>query len=248
MVNNALLGLAAVVLVSVFGVGVFVGMQVAGGGIAAPAEPTATATPAAASESLTTTSTSVSNPDPTATGSPTLTPTQTEAPTAIPANEFDERNISGDVLQYLNENRTEQGLDSLTTEGNTADVVGAMAQNHTDRMAEARELAHTIDGVTSEDRYENYNIESTCSFDTTETPSGNELEAIARTVAGQRYTEDGEQRYNEADGDVARALVDEMLADDDYRERLLQPNAGRVGIGVAITESGEVYATVNTCS
>jgi uncharacterized protein YkwD len=249
MVNNSLLALAVLVLATIFGVGVYIGVQVAGGGVAGPAE--STPTPGGAATPGPTAPTATAAPGATATPAPGAEPTPTGTPIPdepIPASAFNESTISALVVDYLNENRSEQGLDPFSTDGNTAETVYAMAQNHSESMAQAGTLAHTINGTTSEDRYDYYGITSRCSFDTTETPSDEELEAIAMTVAGQSYTEDGQQRFNEDDDAVARALADAMLEDDDYRERLLQENAGIVGLGVAITDDGEVYATANTCA
>lgn len=250
MVNNSLLALAVLVVATIFGVGVYIGAQVVGvGGIAAPAEstPTPAPDPPSAPQSPTATPVVSQTPIPEPTPGPTPEPTP-EPPDPIPASAFNESNISTYVVEYLNENRTAQGLETLGTEGRTAETVQTMAQNHSESMAEAGQLAHTINNTTSEARYESYGITSRCSFLVAETPSGNELEAIAMTVAGQPYTESGERRFNGNESAVARDLTDEMLANDTYRERLQQENAGIIGLGVAVTDSGEVYATANTCA
>lgn len=247
MVNKSLLTLALVAVFIVFGVGAFVGAQVAGDGDIATTtddDPSESATPTAAPAPDTTTSTPESTPTP----EPTPEPTATPEPEDIPAEQFNATNISIYIGRYLDEDRTERGLDEFTYTGRTAETVQAMAQNHTDVMANNSELAHEIDGVRSEDRYEAYGLTSVCTFDSTETPSDNELEAIGRTIAGQPYTEDGQQRFNADDSDVARALVDYWFSTEPYTERITQPNAERTGIGVNVTSSGEVYATVNLCS
>ena len=242
MVNKSLLGLAVVVLAAVFGIGVFVGMFVGGGGIAGSpdASPAGSATPTANGGSDAPGATATPAAAATATPAQPASGTPTPERTPIPRSAFSSTNITSYVIQYLNDARTDDGVGTLTTDGRTAESVEEMAQSHSDAMATATSLSHTIEGVTSEDRYDNYDLTSTCSFATTETPSDNELEAIGQTVAGQTYTENGTEQFNEEDADVARALVDQMLADEDYAARLLHPDAGRMGVGVSLTSNGDV--------
>jgi len=247
MVNKAIIGLAAVVLLSVFGIGLLVGMQVGGGDIA-----DSSATPDATES----TETTASGPQTTATPSQSATTEQTEtAPDEgqadIPPREFSESNISAYIVEYLNDGREEAGVEPLSTSGTTAADVQIMAQNHSETMASAEQVSHTIDGVTSADRYRDNGLYQTCEFNVDGNyiaePSNDQFEAVGDTVAGQTYTVDGEEQFNGDDAAVARALVDHWLATSPYDTRLTVADASRVGVGVSITNRGTVYATVNIC-
>lgn len=250
MVNKAFLSLAAVVLFAVFGTGVFVGMQVGGLSEAdgVGSEPTetsqqtpdsqATATPDSGSD-LTTGSSNDSDAD-----------GELVERDSISASEFNERNISTRIATNVNDAREREGLDPLSTSGATAEDVGRMAKSHSDAMADAGRLGHTIDEVSSADRYEQYSLYDTCQFQVEnyiENAGNNDLEVIGKTFAGQQYPENGTQQFNENDTAVANALTDNWLSTAPFSDRLTYQNADRIGVGVTVTNTGVVYATVNIC-
>ncbi|MDS0258285.1 hypothetical protein NDI56_02540 [Haloarcula sp. S1CR25-12] len=250
MVNKAFLSLAAVVLFAVFGTGIFVGMQVGGPDVSGPPaaetteadEPAATATPVAPASTPTPTPASEQDSDPEPAG-------ERES---IPAREFNGANISSYIVQYVNDARADDGREELSTEGTTAGTVRRMAQRHADSMAEAGRVNHTIDGVTSADRYENNGLFQTCGVNVNGnyvvSPDNDDLEVVGGTVAGDTYTEDGTEQFNADDAAVARALVDGWLSTRGAQSKLLIPDAGRIGVGVTVNNRGVVYATVNLCS
>ncbi|MBX0293808.1 CAP domain-containing protein [Haloarcula nitratireducens] len=243
MVNKVLISLAAVVLLSAVSVGVMIGTQLDGGLASTPTE-----TPTGPQDSI---ETATATPAP-ATATKTATPVRTERRTSIPPSRFDETAISQYVATYLSDARAEKGLDRFETGGRTAKRVEAMAQSHSEAMAEARNAAHTIDGVTSAERYENHDLTQYCEFKSAEhsyveTPRRNRFEAVGATVAGQTYEANGETRFNANDSAVARAIVDGWLNSGTYRERLFLDNAERLGVGVVVTDDGDVYATANIC-
>ncbi|MDS0281524.1 CAP domain-containing protein [Haloarcula onubensis] len=248
MVNKAFLSLAAVVLFAVFGTGVFVGMQVGGAAPGATDAGPQADTPDGTDSSAT----------PTPAAEPAATPTPSEGddeePAAdrerIPPREFNERNVSAAIVADVNDAREAEGLEPLSTTGTTTENLRAMAAGHSDAMAEAGLVRHTIDGVTSADRYRQYDLYSTCQFQVEsyiEDAENDALEAVGRTYAGQEYPDDGTQRFNANDTAVAAALTDDWLSTGLFRERLFYGNADRIGVGVTVTSTGAVYATANVC-
>lgn len=259
MVNKALLSLAAVVLFVVFGTGVFVGMLVGGptgdGAGTADTGPQATATPAASD--LPTTATPAASDSP-ATATPDAGSDSTATPpgdtdaerNTVPPREFNEANISAAIVENVNAAREDQGLQALSSTGTTAENVRQMAAGHSDAMADAGLVRHTIDGVTSRDRYKRSDLYNTCQFQVAsyiEDADNNGLEVIGRTYAGQEYPDGGTQAFNENETAVANALTDDWLSTPLFRDRLLLANADDIGVGVTLTSTGAVYATANLC-
>ncbi|MFC6976199.1 CAP domain-containing protein [Halomicroarcula sp. GCM10025709] len=247
MVNKAAFGVGVIVLLAAVGIGVLIGMQIGGAsgtGLATPGEETATPTSERTAIPTATTT-------PTATGTPT--PTATAQYTDVPARTFNEQNVSEYILQYLNERRQAAGLDTLSASGSTSDRLHRMAERHSDAMAREGRVIHTIDGQSSADRYRDNNLYGRCEMRSAgggyiESADNNRFEAIGHTVAGQPYTDDGQRRFHGNDSQVARALVTNWNDSDIYHDRLTLENANRVGIGVEVTNTGNVYATVNVCS
>lgn len=246
MVNKTAVGLLGVVVLASLGVGILIGMQLGGGGDA----PTATV-PTTDSSTATATPTghqTAANPSGTAT--PSTTPTDRQ--TTIPARQFDEGEIAARLATLVNEERQERNRSSLGTGGKTASRVAAMAVNHSVAMADNGAVAHTVDGVSTRNRYENNDLFERCKF---KSPEGSyisqpdeDFELIGSTKAGTRYQDDGEERFNGDEQSVARALVDGWLEDEENTERLLVRGPTRMGVGVEVTAGGTVYATVAVCA
>ncbi|WP_324757618.1 CAP domain-containing protein [Haloarcula sp. GH36] len=246
MVNKAAFVVGIIVLLAAVGIGVLIGMQIggaSGSGVVSPGEET----PAPTSEP---TESPTAMPS-TATGTPT--PTMTAQYTTVPTRSFNEQNITDHVLQYINAERQAAGLDNLSASGATSEQLRQMAGSHSEAMAREGRVVHTIDGQSSADRYRNNNLYGRCEMRSDgggyiESADNNRFEAIGKTVAGQPYTDKGQRRFHGNDTQVARALVEDWNNSDIYRDRLTLENANRVGIGVQVTNTGNVYATVNVCS
>jgi len=252
MVNKAFLSLAAVVLFAVFGTGVFVGMQVGGFGDDGPGGPTGTEAGQQGTPTAAATATPSSDGDSTS-DSPASDDTdeQRAGPEPIPPREFTERNISTTIVANINDARESAGLEPLSTTGSTAEDVGQMATSHSNNMADVGRVRHTIDEDTSADRYRQYDLYDTCRFQVEsyiENAEDNDLEVIGQTYAGQEYPDNGTQRFNANDTAVADALTEDWLSSPVFRDRLTYENAGRIGVGVTVTNTGVVYATVTVCS
>lgn len=266
MVNKAAVillgGIVVVGVVVIGGVGALV-LGVGGGGDAGtptavdgtPLPFTPTAAPTAADGSTPT----VTESAPTAarTKTATVTGTATDVPrTTILPRRFDEGEIETLVARYVNDYREANGYDPLSIDGSTANRVQEMARSHSVGMANEGSVTHVVDGNTSTDRYYDHELYRGCQWESglrnsivradNNGPESNEnaLETIGRTYAGQEY-DDG--KFNADESDVARAIVEAWWADDKFERRLTLPNAGSVGVGVEITQSGEVYVTANLC-
>ncbi|MFB6222545.1 MAG: CAP domain-containing protein [Haloarcula sp.] len=255
MVKKGLLAIAAVVLLVILGTGVLIGSQFAGESAETPSETgsteqeTADGETATASDATTTTAEGNDTPEEDGTATPTETGTEQQS---IPAREFNEQNVSSYVRKFLNEEREAAGVPPFETGFKTEDSLTEMAQGHSEQMAVAGKTVHKIDGVSSKDRYQNSGLYDRCTFDSSqgdyfEKPDNNRFEAVEKTVAGQTYEEDGKEQFNANDKEIARTIVDDWMAWPDYRERLTLRNANLVGIGVEITDTGNVYVVANIC-
>jgi len=215
--------------------------------------PTATDAPAAATE----TNTQTAKATATATAT-TAEPEQTR--TTILPRRFDERRIETLIGQLINDEREAAGYDRLTINGSLAVTVETMARDHSVSMADHGTVSHEINGNHSTNRYKEYDLYHTCKWESGlrnsivrsdnngPEASPNSLEAVGKTVAGQEYEAGGETRFNADERAVARSIVESWFANDIFERRLTLPNAGSVGVGIEITQSGEVYATANMCS
>jgi hypothetical protein len=226
------------------GVGILIGMQLGG-----PAGPDPAATDA---------DEGTPTPVPTATSDQqgdSGTPTLPSGRTTVPTRGFDEGEIRSEVVRLVNSRRQADGLSRLVSEGQTAGRIVEMANGHSQTMARERLVRHEIDGESSTDRYRNANLYDTCQFESAagsyiiraDTSSNSALEVLSRTVAGRPYEVDGVTEFNEEETDIARDIVDKWYDNSAYRERLSYENAEYLGVGLDITDGGQVYATGNLC-
>jgi uncharacterized protein YkwD len=255
MVKKGLLAIVAVVLLVVLGTGVLIGAQFAGGTAETPTQTSDTQSDdGGGSATATATATAGNSTTPTPEANGTATPTETATPQqeSIPAREFNEQNVSNYVRQFLNEEREAAGVPRFESGLQTEEALNEMAKDHSEQMASEGKAIHKIDGVSSKDRYEDSGLYDRCTFkssegDYIEQPDRNRFEAVEKTVAGQRYEDGGEEEFHATDKEVARKIVDDWMAWPDYQERLTLRNANIVGIGVEITDTGNVYVTANIC-
>ncbi|MBX0321527.1 CAP domain-containing protein [Halomicroarcula sp. F13] len=262
MVNKSLLGISVVVLVAALSVGVVVGMQI-GGPAAAPEDPggqteTADGGGGDGGDGGSSTSTPTTETPATATATVTATPVetataqQTEREPYVPARYYDEAEIERFVVEFVNERRANRKLDPMSASGTTANQLSSMAGGHSVAMAEEGRTLHEIDGVDSADRYRRNDLYESCKFQAAgksyiRYPDGANFEAIGKTVAGHVYTDDGQERFNGGEREVAKAIVKNWFETQPYRDRLTYQNAKRMGVGINVTEQGDVYATANVC-
>lgn len=262
MVKKAVVGLSIVVLVAAFGAGIFVGMQTGGAATEPPDDsesPPAedgggdtTATSTATSTGNETENETATDTNETSEPEPTPTPTPTEREPYIPPSYYDEATIEQYVAEHINRERQSRNLDPMSNTGTTANELSAMARGHSQNMAKEGQTVHTINGLDSRDRYERAGLDTKCSFQASgasyiREPTDNKFEALGRTTAGTVYTEDGEERLNRDEEEVAQAIVTKMFDSIIYSERLTYENAKRMGVGANVTAEGKVYVTVDVC-
>jgi hypothetical protein len=165
----------------------------------------------------------------------------------IPARRFERREIRTEVKRLINERRTNRDLSALIESGQVADRLDKLGRSHSVAMADEGRVSHTIDGNSSRDRYEAAGLYSSCQF---ESDPGtyvvdaryNRLEVVGHVVAGRTHN----GRFLENEEEVARAIVSGWFSSSS-QDRLLYQNAKQIGVGIEITQSGDVYATGNLC-
>ncbi|AQL41361.1 hypothetical protein BV210_00915 [Halorientalis sp. IM1011] len=246
MVNKAALSVLGVIVLVSMGVGVLIGMQIGGGGAGTTSESTPTAGPsteqgaAGNGDSGPARRTTIPG-DEAATAQP---PAERET---IPARQFEPAEIRAEMKTLINQRRANRDLSELSTGGQIADRLDRMARGHSVEMADEDRVSHSIDGNTSVSRYKDAGLFGTCQF---ESDPGtfvvdaryNRLEVIGYTVAGRAH--DGE--FHETEENVAEAIVSDWFSGTS-RDRLLYENANQLGIGIEVTQDGDVYATGNLC-
>lgn len=246
MVNKAALSVLGVIVLVSMGIGVLIGMQIGGGG----ADTTGASTPAAgASTDQGPTGTDGSGPAARTTipGGEMETEQPPEGEQTIPPRQFEHGEIRAEIKALINQRRDNRDLSQLITEGQIVTRVDAMARSHSIAMADEARVSHSIDGNTSQDRYRQANLFDTCQF---QSDPGtyvvdaryNRLEVIDHVVAGR--THEGE--FLATEEEVARAIVSDWFSATS-RDRLLYENAKQIGVGVEVTDTGDVYATGNLC-
>jgi hypothetical protein len=193
MVNKAVVGiLAGIVLISLT-VGIFIGMAIGGGGggttaadggstndggggggggntpTAAQATPIPTNNSTASGSNVTTTIATTTAPAtsttaPTPTATPTpVTTTQPPRTTILPRR-FDTREIASELVARINDKRENRGLETLSNSGTVVTNLQQMAKNHSVQMADEAAVIHTINGRSSSARYKQYNLYDTCKW------------------------------------------------------------------------------------
>lgn len=225
MVNKVLVVLLLVVVGGTIAGGTYIGFQFAGSA-SGPMD----------AESGTTTVTPTPTATPTATPSATPTSTPTPVPSVDPAS-IDAADVEQAIVDQINSARDDRGLDALSRSGELRE----MARFHSDNMAEQQYLSHSAGGFNTEQRYERFDLADQCRFadDTnTGTREDESIEVYGRVTVGPNGT-DATQ--------LADAAVTNWFGDDESETILTYQNANKLGVGVTITESGQVYLTVDLC-
>jgi uncharacterized protein YkwD len=262
MVNKAIVGILVLIVLTSLGVGVLIGTQLGGDGGASEvqsgetsdgsasgddAEGTATATTTNGTATATGTNSTATATSSTAT--PTATPTPT--PTTTPYREFDTAAIERDIVAAVNSERSDRGLDTYETDTTTAGRVQQMARYHSQAMADEQSLSYTAGGNTTAERYEEAELFARCRYQDPETGDiidpDNDFQSLGKTFAGKEYDDGGATRFNENESQVAQAIVDDWFASSTYRTALVDRGPTIIGVGVTITDGGEVYASAAIC-
>ncbi len=141
--------------------------------------------------------------------------------------------IEREIHEQVNEHRTNRGLDPLAWDRTVASVSRA----HSKDMADREYFSHTTpEGDGPHDRYR-------------EAGRGCSAygENIAMSWAGQPVEVGGETTTYETDQEVAQGLVRQWMESPSHRENMLHDRWESGGVGVYVTDDGQVYATHNFC-
>lgn len=206
----------------------------------------ATTTPTETPTSATTqTPTGSPTPTVTATATPTASPTATPLSTASPTPGaeagLDEASvvaaIEARIGSYRDDPRTQED-EALATDSRTAHALARIAESHSDAMAAERQVAHTVDGVTTDDRYRRDPATDGCSI-----TDDNDNYVHDRTEYEALYATTVDGRTEE---ELGTDIADALLADDDARRTLTFEDARAMGVGLNVTD-GRAYVTVTVC-
>jgi len=193
--------------------------------------------------------------DSTPTGTPMVTPTATPVPTrtAKLPRRFSEREIELELRRLINDWREEQGLDPYTNaNGSLVTEINAMSLNHSVAIAETGELADESNNLTVSERYKAFELYETCKFKEADrqnivTPDRYRFQVVDKTYAGRNFEEDGETVYLENETQIARNIFETWTSNFYSSDVLSWENSNRLGIGIEITRTNEVWATGNIC-
>ena len=147
------------------------------------------------------------------------------------------RAVEQDIVAFQDDPTTVMN-EAMSTDGTIPSALSAMAERHSEQMAAAGRLAHTIDGSTTADRYARNDALENCRV-----VNNQEQYVVAKE------TMEGFARVPRVGADaetVGQRLVDRLLSDDQARRTLELENAEHIGIGVA-TSDEYVYVTVAVC-
>ena len=237
MVNKVALGILAVIVLTAMTVGGLVGLQLSGEDAPGEATPTPVSTP---------TPGPAETPGTNGSDDGAATPTPTATPVPLAAS-FDEAAIEESVRAEINVRREDRDMTALRSD----EVVQEMARNHSRTMASEGNLTHDAGGLTTMDRYEAFGLEDRCRIPDnsyTGIRDGKALETIDRKTVGENYTfRDDRTMAIDNETMAARAVVDSWFTREQQRRKLLLKEATVAGVGVTITEEGELYATVDLC-
>ncbi|WP_199710222.1 CAP domain-containing protein [Halosegnis longus] len=231
--NKNVLAVVLVVLVAVGGFGV---LQLGGQNGTGPT-PTPTPTPESPTATPTPTPTGTTTATPTDTGTATATPTPTATPVPALDTEQIRRTVERDIVAFQDDPTTVRN-EAMATDGEIPTALSAMAERHSQQMAAAGRLAHTIGSSTTADRYEQRPKLSNCRV-----VNNQETYVVAKeTMEGFARV----PRTDYSEQEFGSRLVDRLLSDNQARRTLELENADHLGIGIAA--SGDyVYVTVAVC-
>jgi len=240
MANKAALGVLMVIVLVSMGIGILIGMQLGGPAASEPTESDDSGGPTPVPDGGEETTVPTSPPESSPTTQSRATD-QAETRTTVGIRRFDDENIESKMEQRINEKRRSRGLDQLDTSGLLATRVSWMARNHSEAMAEERRAIHKIDGQSTADRYRDADLYGACQFQKDgggDTISPSEKFENVETVNAKFYMNDPA---------IANDIVDNWFDNQSLQDRLTYENAIALGVGVEITNRGDVYATSNVC-
>ncbi|GAA5434059.1 CAP domain-containing protein [Haloarcula japonica] len=182
-----------------------------------------------------------------ATATPSMT--ATSSPTVTPDLASTEQNLSTDHIESLiksNINDHPDSVTTLSTDTTTAVKLDNLSKNHSNTMSQSATVSHDVGYGNSETRYRNADLYERCQFKEQKyiaNAKRNRLESIDRLNLNEYRGETAEI----TEQNVADTIVDSWFNSFTYRDRLRYENAEHLGVGVSISEDGQVYATATVC-
>lgn len=138
------------------------------------------------------------------------------------------------IAAAVSDERTARGLGPVEYESRLAGV----ARSHSSDMIAREYYAHiSPDGDAAFERVKSSSV--SCS---------SVGENIAATWWQTTFeTTSGEREFHMSAQELANGIVEQWLNSPEHRENMLDPDWERIGVGVAVTEEGEVLVTQNFC-
>jgi uncharacterized protein YkwD len=159
--------------------------------------------------------------------------TESEADADTPSASFDQNNVRSLFYERLNKFRDEHGRATLSADT----LVVQAAEGHSEDMATRDYFSHeSPEGATPHDRLRETGAQ--CS------KSGKN---IAQTWWRESLTSSEGPTYIDSDADLATALFIQWRESSGHREVMLIRGINDIGLGLAQTAEGKVYATMNIC-
>jgi len=187
-----------------------------------------------------------STQSPTATIEETETRDQTETPTPQPSHGgYNVSMVGRHFTNLLNAERRERGLQEVSQR----DVLTDMGEAHSAVMAREDEIGHVEpDGTTIEDRYDSRGLLPECRLSI---PESNEFypgaENAAQTWIEQEVITGSGSTYISSEKELAEELLRQWMNSPPHRKPMLLPGMSQVGLGINISDSGKVYASLEMC-
>lgn len=197
------------------------------------------------------TTTTTTTPTPTTTTTTTTTPTTTTAPPSETPDPDDPGvstyrvsetvTVRSDTVESLihekvNDVRAERGLPRL----DYSEKLASVSRAHSEDMATRDYFSHTNpEGEQPWDRYGDH-VDSPVCRAYGENIAYNWVDSIVRSDGGGLDS-------SSANDAVAGALVDQWMSSTGHRRNILSENWDAEGLGVYVTDEGQVYATQNFC-
>lgn len=181
-----------------------------------------------------------------ATATPTPTSESNYMSTPTPEIGIDEREVEQRFMELLNEERRSRGLQPVRVDSE----LRAMGESHSRVMAVNNHYEHVEpDGDTIEDRYEQRGLLPECELPI----EGSRrfyrgAENINLVNLGRTFVTYNDSTVDiDTEGELATVLFREWMHSEGHREAMLVYSADEAGLGLYITERGEVYASLELC-
>lgn len=154
--------------------------------------------------------------------------------------------VQEEFAKQLNSERQSRGLNPLIT----SQILRAMGSEHAENMREHDYIGHVQpDGTTIEDRYRDRGLLPKCRLSAGDGKYYDGAENAAGAHIDELVTHPGtsESFYIDTESELAAFLLDSWMTSDGHRKVLLLDSAKEIGLGIAISDSGRVYAALEFC-